>query len=175
MNITLAFQIGNTLLSPLYAFLVHRYLKQHITDLHESERKLITDSGLNVTKAVHAAEELGQKSHASAAVLAANLHTEAATLADTQRKLVTQAVADATGELKHIITAVQEDVAKAKTDILVSHVATVDEAKKNNDQALRERLDKPTPQVTCTVCGLNVVRYNAEHVCANCQPKPKKR
>ena len=77
MNVTLAFQIGNTLLSPLYAFLVHRYLKQHITDLHESERKLITDSGLNVTKAVHAAEELGQKSHASAAVLAANLHTEA--------------------------------------------------------------------------------------------------
>ena len=86
---------------------------------------------------------------------------------------MTQAVADATGELKHIITAVQEDVAKAKTDILVSHVATVDEAKKNNDQALRERLDKPTPQVTCTVCGLNVVRYNAKHVCANCQPKPK--
>lgn len=177
MNATLALQIGNTLLSPLYAFLVHRYLKAHITDLHESERNLITDTGLNATKAIHEAEDIGQKSHASAAVLASNLHAESVRLATEGKQEVTAAIEAARAKLDNIAQIDHGYTRKAIVDtadkLHKAFAATVDEAKKNNDQALRERLDKPTPQIQCKVCGFGVVRYNADGICANCQPKKR--
>ena len=168
-------------LSPLSAYLVFRYLKDHVRTLHEDMRKLITDSATVTRKTVcDTNDELGkkvketkqflsdtsQKDHGDTRVFVQKAHEEAKAAVADLHKVSNELLRSAVEEIKSTVNKTSAILNKS----FVDSVASV-EAK--TVQATRERLDRPTPVIACSKCGHNVVRYNAEHICANCQPKKR--
>jgi hypothetical protein len=163
-------------LSPLSAYLVFRYLKDHVKVLHEDMRKLITDSATVIRKTVcDTNDELGkkvketkqflsdtsQKDHGDTRVFVQKAHEEAKAAVVDLHKVSNELLSSAAEEIKSTVNKTSAILHKS----FVDSVASV-EAK--TAQATRERLDRPTPEVQCTKCGCNVVRYNEHNVCANC-------
>ena len=122
-------------LSPLSAYLVFRYLKNHVVVLHEDMRKLITDSATITRRTVYSVTEdlskISQKDHGDtrvfmqnkhdeAVALASKLHTEAAVLADTEYNRVETLAKELHTEALGVLSAAKEDI-KA----VVSEASTV--------------------------------------------------
>ena len=152
-------------LSPLSAFLVFRYLKDHVRTLHEDMRKLITDSATITRKTVYSVQEdlskASLKDHGDTRVFEKQLADKVLAATNDAKEAIRSDAYTIAADVKATVHQTSAIMHKS----FVDSVAYV-EAK--TVQATRERLDRPTPEVQCTKCGHNVVRYNEHNVCANC-------
>lgn len=178
MNVHIALETFTLFASPLSAYLVFRYLKDHVRVLHEDMRKLITDSATITRKTVYSVQEdlskVSLKDHGDTRVFEKQLADKVLDATNDAAYKVLAATNDAKEVIRSEAYIIASDVkATVHQTSAIMHKSFADsvasiEAK--TVQATRERLDRPTPVISCSKCGCNVVRHE-NGVCFTCLKK----
>jgi hypothetical protein len=122
-------------LSPLSAYLVFRYLKDHVRDLHEDMRKLITDSATITRKTVYSVQEdlskVSLKDHGDTRVFEKQLADKVLAATNDAKEVIRSEAYIATADMKATVDKLHTEVlntldaAKEDIKVLVGEASTV--------------------------------------------------
>jgi len=153
----------------------HKVLQKSLLSAHAA----ITSAEKNVSEAVleasNSAARYAYKNAEEASSVANSMHTSTATNQQTLHDEIKGVLSTGLKSIEAATTKAKEEILEAHVVLHKSFISAATTIKAESAQATRERLDRPTPVVQCSVCKNDVVRYKTDadgiHLCANCQPK----